>query len=367
MVDAVSGAPRAVVVGTGFGCRVHVPALRNAGFEVLALVGRDADRTARRAERMEIPFSFASLDDALALEGVAAVTIATPPSTHAELAIAAARAGKHVLCEKPFAMNAGEAHRMLRAAEDAGVVHLVGHEFRWAPDRAVAGRAIAAGLIGDPRICTIVSYIPMVADPAAPTPRWWFDPEQGGGWLGASGSHIVDQLRVWLGEFRCVSATTNVTSSRDVTAEDSFTIRFTTHGGCEGVLQQTAGAWGDPAGMTRVAGTAGSLWTDAAGVHVADADGSRVLPVPPDLELPPPPPESDDLRHRFTHLELGPYTRLAEVLRAGVDGVTIETAVPVPTFRDGLASMLVLDAVRASAASGGELVHVAAIERALDR
>ena len=365
---AVAGAGAgAVVVGTGFGCRVHVPALRNAGFEVLGLVGRDADRTARRADRMGIPHSFDSLDDALALEGVDAVTIATPPSTHAQLAITAARAGRHVLCEKPFAMHAGEAHRMLAAAEEAGVVHLVGHEFRWAPDRAIVGRGVADGLIGDPRLCTIVSYISMVADPASPTPKWWFDPEQGGGWLGASGSHLVDQLRVWLGEFRCVSARTNVTSSRDVDAEDSFTIRFTTQHGCEGVLQQTAGAWGEPTGMTRVAGTAGTLWTDAAGVHLADATGSRVLPIPADLELPPPPEATDDPRHRFTHLELGPYTRLAEVLRAGVDGRAIETAVPIPTFRDGLASMLVLDAVRASAASNGELVHVEAIERALER
>jgi len=361
------GAPGALVVGTGFGCRVHVPALRNAGFEVLGPVGRDPDRTGRRAERMGIPNVFTSFDEALGLEGVRAVTIATPPATHAELAIAAARAGKHVLCEKPFAMTAAEAYRMLRAAEEAGVMHLVGHEFRWAPDRAIVGRVIADGLIGEARLCTLVSYTGMVADPAAPVPRWWFDPEQGGGWLGAAGSHIVDQLRVWLGEIRSVSATTNVTSARDVEAEDSFTIRFTTRDGCEGVLQQTAGAWGDPTGINRVAGTAGTVWTDAGGVHVADASGSRIVALPSDLELPPPPPPTDDTRERFTHLELGPYTRLAEVLRAGVDGRTIETAVPVPTFRDGLASMLVLDAVRASAASNGELVHVEAIERAVER
>src|SRR5688572_14366586 len=133
----------AIVIGTGFGTRVHVPALRAAGFEVLALVGRDGDRTARRAERLGIPNALADVDAALALPGVVAVTIATPPSTHAELAIASACAGKHVLCEKPFAMDLAEASAMLEAAEAAGVTHLVGHEFRWATERSVAGRAIS--------------------------------------------------------------------------------------------------------------------------------------------------------------------------------------------------------------------------------
>src|SRR5687767_1721004 len=83
--------------------------------------------------------------------------------THADLAIAAARAGKHVICEKPFAMDTAEAEAMLDAAESAGVTHLVGHEFRWAVERAVAGRAIHDGLLGEPRVATFVSYVPLVA------------------------------------------------------------------------------------------------------------------------------------------------------------------------------------------------------------
>ncbi len=114
--DRAGSRPGVVVVGTGFGCRVHVPALRAAGFEVVALVGVDAGRTARRAERSGVPRSATSLADALTLPGVEAVTIATPPGTHAALAIEAARAGKHVLCEKPFALDAGEAAAMLDAA-----------------------------------------------------------------------------------------------------------------------------------------------------------------------------------------------------------------------------------------------------------
>ncbi len=193
----------------------------------------------------------------------------------------------------------------------------------------------------------------MVADPAAKAPVWWFDADAGGGWLGASGSHIIDQIRTWLGEFAEVSARLNVVSQREGVAEDSFTIRFRLESGVEGVLQQTAAAWGPMTGMTRVAGTKGSVWIDGDEPWLADADGAARLEVPDDLALPVPPEASDDPRDRFTHLELGPFTRLAEVLRAGVEGRSLPGAVPVPTFVDGLAEMRVMDAIRESAASGG--------------
>jgi len=358
----VADRPGAVVVGTGFGCRVHVPALRAAGFDVMGLVGTDADRTARRAERSGVPHTFTDLADALVRDDVVAVTIATPPHTHAALAIAAAGAGRHVICEKPFALDADDARAMHAAAETAGVTHLVGHEFRWAPERAVAARALRAGAVGEPRFATFVSYVPMLADPEAKMPSWWFDEAAGGGWLGASGSHVVDQIRTWLGEFVSVSATVGVTSARTGVAEDSFTVRFRLAGPAgqpvDGVLQQTAAAWGPYGGVTRVAGTDGSLWTEGDAVWLADRDGERVLAVPDDLVPPAAPGASDDPRHRFTHLELGPYTRLCEVLRAAVDGRPVEAAVPVPTFADGVACMEVLDAIRASAVAGGAAVAI---------
>src|SRR5262245_25882318 len=95
----------AAVVGTGFGARVHVPALRAAGFDVVALVGQDAERTARRAERRGIEHACTSLAEAMALPGVDAVTISAPPAQHAELTREVIEAGRHVLCEKPFTLD----------------------------------------------------------------------------------------------------------------------------------------------------------------------------------------------------------------------------------------------------------------------
>ena len=86
---------RAGVIGTSFGARIHVPALRQAGFDVVALVGVDPARTARRVERLGIPHACTSLAGALEL-GLDAVSIASPPATHAPLAAAAIDAGCHV-------------------------------------------------------------------------------------------------------------------------------------------------------------------------------------------------------------------------------------------------------------------------------
>ncbi len=348
--------PAAIVIGTGFGCRVHVPALRAAGFEVIALVGTDPDRTARRAERSAVPHSFTDLDAALALEGVDVVSVSSPPHLHAEHSMAATRAGKHVVCEKPFAIDLEEARAMLAAAEAAGVEHRIGHEFRWATERAITARAISDGLIGEPRFVTLVQSMPLVADPEARVPSWWLDPEKGGGWLGASGSHVIDQIRVWLGEFESVSAALTKVSARPSDVEDSFSIRFRLQNGVEGIFQETAAAWGPYASFTRVVGTDGTLWTEGSKVWLADRSGVRELPVPQDLMLPPPPQASDDPRHRFTQLELGPYTRLYEGLRAAMENTAVESPVPQPTFADGVAGMEVLQAIRASAAADGKLV-----------
>jgi predicted dehydrogenase len=351
--------PAAVVVGTSFGCRIHVPALRAAGFEVAGLVGTNPERTFRRAQAAGVERTFTNLDEAIAKTGAKAVTIATPPHSHGPLTLAALARGCHLICEKPFARDTAEARTMQAAAERAGVMALVGNEFRWLPDRALVARAIADGLIGEPRFLTLTSYNPLVAAPDAKMPRWWFDETAGGGWLGAQGAHIIDQVRTWLGDFASLSGVTPTVSDRAAeAAEDSYVVRFTLKNGVEGVLQHTAGAWGPSAAMTRVAGTRGTLWVEGADVWLADRDGKRQLPVTPDLELPPAPPPSDDPRKQFSHFELGPYVRLAEALRAGVDGRDPKSAVPLPTFEDGVAAMQVIDAVRASAAQGGTLVEL---------
>ena len=344
----------ALVAGTGHGLRVLVPAMRAAGFDVVGLVGANAERTAQRARDNGIAHGFTDLDAAIVATGAVAVAVATPPNTHAPLVHAAIARGCHVLCEKPFARDTAEGRTMLAAAERAGVVHVMGNQFRQMPDRALMARAIADGMIGEPRVLTISQYVALVADPAARRPMWWFDAAEGGGWLGASGSHMIDMIRTWLGEFATLSAATLTLSDRQGVADDSYLLRFTMANGVEGNLMQTGGAWGDFAAMTRVAGSHGTLWIDKGQVHLADRQGTRVVPIPAELELAPMPP-SDDPAKPYLHIELPPATRLCEGWRAAILGEPTGPA-PLATFADGVAAMEVIDAVRASAAQGGTLI-----------
>src|SRR5438094_2577964 len=186
---------RAIVVGTGFGCRVQVPALRAAGFEVVGLVGTDPDRTSERAAANGVVDAFIDLDEAITRTGASVVTIASPPRDHASLTLAAIARGCNVICEKPFAKDAAEARAMLGAAERASIVHMVGHEFRWLPERAMLARLLAEGAIGEARLATFTSLTPYLIDPNIEMPHWWFDEGAGGGWLGAAVSHGIDWIR----------------------------------------------------------------------------------------------------------------------------------------------------------------------------
>ncbi|HEY8216431.1 MAG TPA: Gfo/Idh/MocA family oxidoreductase [Acidimicrobiia bacterium] len=353
MADQALGA---AVVGTGFGCLTHVRALRAAGFTVGALVGRDPDKTDKRARKFEIPLATTSLTEALAAPGIDAVAVATPPLTHAPIALEAVAAGKHVICEKPFARDAAEARTMLDAAEQAGVVHFLGTEFRWATAQELTRRIVADGAIGEPRMATYLLHMPLLADPAAEVPDWWSDAAQGGGWLGAYASHVVDQVRSTLGEFEGVSASLPLVADHDWTAEDSYTVHFRLRSGAQGIMQASAGDWGPPAVLMRIAGTKGTTWAEGDAVYLATARGTEQVSVPADLvPVPPDPPPGDlmvtayDLLHA-SGIDLEPYTRLAATFRDRILGRDIPKDPPPATFADGVAGMEVLDAIRRSAA-----------------
>lgn len=349
-----SSAPGAVVVGTNFGVLTHVRALRGAGFEVRALVGRDPAKTKQRADAFDIPVGTTSLDEALALSGVDVVAVATPPGTHAEITLAAIAAGKHVVCEKPFMVDADEGQRVVDAAEAAGIIHLMGNEFRFATGQAHSTRAVREGAIGEPRLATFIFQMPLLADPTSEVPDWWSDADQSGGWLGAYASHVIDHMRTMLGEITEVSAMLTTVGNSTWTADDTYHINFRTERGVEGVLQSSAATYGPFVMVSRVVGTAGTLWIEGDAVHVADADGERQLETPDDLVLDapiPPPAELMVTTYDFLHctgLELAPYTKLYVELASRMAGAPPSSDPAASTFRDGLATQRILDAIRRS-------------------
>src|SRR5690349_10652880 len=104
------------VAGVGFGATVHIPAFQSEGVEVAAVFSRRRERAQEAADKYGIDHVFTDYDKMLAMNGLDAISVVTPPPLHHSMSLAALAAGKHVICEKPFALNQGEALEMWRAA-----------------------------------------------------------------------------------------------------------------------------------------------------------------------------------------------------------------------------------------------------------
>lgn len=134
------------------------------------------------------------------------VDVCTPGDSHAEIAIAAAQAGKHVFCEKPLANSLADAERMLAAVEKAGVAHMICHNYRRAPAVMLAKQLISEGALGEIRHYRGTYLQDWMSDPAAPF-NWRLDRTRAGsGALGDIASHSVDLARFLVGEITEVSA-----------------------------------------------------------------------------------------------------------------------------------------------------------------
>jgi predicted dehydrogenase len=126
-----------------------IPGIRQAArCEIVAIASRDGETARRVAGRLSIPRAHGSYEALLADPDVDAVYIPLPNHLHAEWTIAAARAGKHVLCEKPLALTAADAERMIEAADDAGVRLMEAFMYRHHPSWVAVRELVASGRIG---------------------------------------------------------------------------------------------------------------------------------------------------------------------------------------------------------------------------
>jgi predicted dehydrogenase len=194
------------IVGASFARAAYLPALRLIeGVEVVAIASARLASAQAAAEAFAVPRAYDDWRRMLSEHRFDLVCIATPTIAHAPMVLAALDAGAHVLSEKPTAMNAEEAQLMLDRAESLGRVHMIDHELRFNPKRRRVKQLIDSGAIGKLRHVAINSIGSSWGDPASrPSDDWWSQSEQGGGRLGANGSHQVDLLRWWCGEFASV-------------------------------------------------------------------------------------------------------------------------------------------------------------------
>src|SRR5690349_6477914 len=163
--------------------------------EMTVVAGRDAAKVADAAERLGWQGIETDWRRVIQRDDVDLVDVCTPGDTHAEIAIAALEAGKHVLCEKPLANTVAEAEAMAEAAAKAaenGVRSMVGFTYRRVPAIGLARKLVADGRLGDIRHVRAQYLQDWIADPAAPM-SWRLEKDKAGsGALGDIGAHIVD-------------------------------------------------------------------------------------------------------------------------------------------------------------------------------
>lgn len=174
-----------------------IDAIRAAGGEILTVMSGSEERGRAYAAEHGIPESTTDLSSVLADPRIAAVYISTTNELHRDQAIAAARAGKHVLCEKPLATTLADAHAMAEAARASGVVFATNHHLRAAGTHSAIRDAIAAGRIGRPLAARVfhAGLLP------AHLQGWRLEkPESGAGAILDLTVHDTDALRFVLGE-----------------------------------------------------------------------------------------------------------------------------------------------------------------------
>jgi len=305
------------------------------------------------------------------------VDINTPNDSHAEIAIAAAKAGKHVLCEKPLGMTVAQCQEMVDAAQQAGIVNMVCHNYRRIPAIAHAKKMIEEGALGDLYHYRARYAQDWIVDPDFPLVWRLQKGVSGSGAHGDINAHIIDLGRYLVGEFEEVCGMMNTFIKQrpiedqsgkgdglggaggmtmgDVTVDDASLFIGKFANGAVANLEATRFALGRKNNIViEINGSKGSLYFDFEDMNrlkwfdntvASDRQGfSDILVTQPGGDHPFvgqwwPPGHIVGYEHTFVHT-------LADFVNAVVDGKSVQ-----PTFEDGKRNQRVLEAVEESAAS----------------
>ncbi|MDQ0338819.1 putative dehydrogenase [Caldalkalibacillus uzonensis] len=206
------------MIGYKFMGKAHSHAYRDVSFYfnpslkpvLKTIVGRNEVGVKQAAAQFGFEAAHTDWRELIKSDEIDLIDIVTPNNTHAEMVIEAAQAGKHILCEKPLAMNVQEGKEMLKAVQEAGVVHMISHNYRFAPAVQLAKKLIEEGKLG--RIYHIrAQYLQdWIMDPDFPLVWRLRKDVTGSGALGDIGSHIIDLARFLVGEIEQVTGMTEI-------------------------------------------------------------------------------------------------------------------------------------------------------------
>lgn len=199
---------RIALIGCGGISRAHLRAMQSLGDETIRVIATcDIEQGLAQQRAQEAGALVASTDwrEVIAREDVDAVDICLTHDLHAEVAIAAARAGKHILVEKPIATTLEDGWAMVRAAREAGVVLMTAFVERFEAENQRTKQLIDEGWLGTP----ILAQLDHLQDVYIPEGHWARERKRlGGGAIASAGCHRLDLLRWFIGEIEWVSAET---------------------------------------------------------------------------------------------------------------------------------------------------------------
>lgn len=361
------------VVGTSWWAdAMHVPALSAHPLaDIRGVVGTRLEHTREFARRWSIPAAYAGLEEMLAAEELEALAILAPNRHHARMTMMALDRGLHVLCEKPLALDAPEARRMVDAAERAGVITLVPFTYRFMPISRYLKELVEGGYLGRPFHLNLRYY---TGYGRGGDYMWRFDlGEAGLGPAGDLGSHWYDMARWLFGEITAVWALFGHSLARGPRpdgaayeqAEDSAAVLLEFANGATGSIHVSAVAHEPtPFGQTHhldLHGSGGTLraycdWDRIQRVEGCRADESALA------ELPIPDHIFAGARRESVKDTYHDVFRRQDVMTRGFVSAVAAGVPTSPDFRDGLAVQRVIDAARRSAREGRR-VTIAEIER----
>ena len=370
------------LIGYKFMGKSHSNAYRQVGAfydvplrpEMTVICGRDEAAVSKEADRLGWREYSTDWRAVVARPDIGLIDISTPGDSHYDIAIAAAEAGKHILCEKPLANSLEEARAMQAAVERAGVVAMVNFNYRRVPAIQLAKQLIDGGHIGEIRHWRGVYLQDWIVDPEFPL-VWRLQKHlAGSGSLGDIGAHSIDLARFLVGEIDEVcgmlktfikerplpAEVTGLTASAgtergEVTVDDAALVLARFRNGAVGTFEATRFATGRRNhNCFEINGSRGSIVFDLERMNELqffslddppEAQGFRTILVTEGVHKYMsawwPPGHIIGWEHTFTHgvLDL-------------INGIVANQS-PAPTFADGVACQSILDAVERSANGGG--------------
>jgi predicted dehydrogenase len=338
-------------IGTGFAKLVQIPAFMNcAETEIVSIASGSLANAEKTAQQFGIKHFTDNWRETVENTEVDLVCITTPPNLHYEQTLHAIARGKHILCEKPMAMNAAEALEMTTKAKNANLLALIDHELRF-----LNGRRKAFDLIRDGEIGKIIHFKTMFRNASRGTQsvkwNWWSDEKSGGGALGAIGSHAFDTFRWMIGteisEVFC-QLKTNVKERIDangelktVTTDDeaNLIVKFADSNltaDASGTVSLSVVESGKYEHRLEIFGTKGSIIVEEGGeIWLSKMSDDKWKQIEIDLGEPPPNTKVGGWSRGFMNFA-------KEIVFALQEG---KTEVPnAATFEDGYKCQLVLDA-----------------------